>query len=77
MTREETPDDVVVTHSAYEDLRERAEAWMAEHPGYDEHNFMDLWRDEDGELHDESDEFVDAYVTFHRWTKAKRMLGIS
>lgn len=49
-----------------EDIRARVEAWKAAHPGFDESNFPDAFRDETGELI-EDDEFfaaVDVFALF-------------
>ncbi|HWL44584.1 MAG TPA: hypothetical protein VNQ73_16710 [Ilumatobacter sp.] len=46
-----------------DEVRARANAWKAAHPGFDERNFPDAFRDESGELI-EDDEFFDAVDLF-------------
>lgn len=55
-----------VTPVTADELRARVERWKAAHPGFDESNFPDAFRDADGEL-DESDEFFAVSNLFARY----------
>lgn len=54
-----------------EDIRARVDAWKAAHPGFDEGNYPDAFRDDAGELI-EDDEFfaaVDLFALFSTLSK--------
>lgn len=46
-----------------DDLRARVDGWMAAHPGYDDSNYPDAFRDDSGELV-EDEEFFAAVELF-------------
>jgi len=54
---------VTVTPATADEIRARVEAWKSAHPGFDERNFADAFRDGHGELV-ESPEFFAASNLF-------------
>lgn len=58
-----TTPPVTLVEETLAEVQARAEAWRAQHPGYDATNYVDAYRDANGELV-ESQEFYDIDDTF-------------
>jgi len=72
-----TPDGrsykIQVHHVSLAELQDMVTAWKDDHPGFDESNYWEFWRDADGVVQDHEDDFADAASLFTRWNTARKV----